>query len=159
MTFAERLRYYREKAGYSQKEIAEIVNIPFQTYNNYETKGAQPKIEILIKLAHALHVDVNALVGYQQNETAAAFHLLERAGVKYKKVSDDTYYFDMCDFGTVSTQTIVDTVNKTKQEIDHLIEPKKLEVFNLYFGFNLINTFSIGERNAPDQNGSDTPAE
>lgn len=63
--FAERLRYYREKAKCSQKEIAEKIGIPFQTYNNYETKGNEPKIEILIKLANALGIDVNTLVGYE----------------------------------------------------------------------------------------------
>lgn len=66
MTFAERLRYYREKANYSQKELAEIIHIPFGTYNNYETKGYEPKIDILIKLATALNIDVNTLVGFQQ---------------------------------------------------------------------------------------------
>ena len=61
--FAERLRYYREYAKLNQKELAEKVGIPFQTYNKYETRGNEPKIEILIKLANALGIDVNTLVG------------------------------------------------------------------------------------------------
>lgn len=64
--FSERLRYFREYAKLNQKELAEKVGIPFQTYNNYETKGNEPKIEILIKLANALGVDVNTLVGFEE---------------------------------------------------------------------------------------------
>ena len=63
--FAERLRYYREKAKLSQKELARVIGINVTTYNKYETRGNEPKIEILIKLANVLGVDVNALVGYE----------------------------------------------------------------------------------------------
>ena len=64
-TFAERLKHFRQAVKLSQKEIAEIIGIPFQTYNNYETKGNEPKIEILIKLANTLGIDINTLVGYK----------------------------------------------------------------------------------------------
>lgn len=67
-TFAERLRYYREKAKYNQKDLAEKINISVAAYNKYETRGNEPKIEILIKLANALGVDVNTLVGFQPND-------------------------------------------------------------------------------------------
>ena len=66
-TFAERLRFYRTTANLSQQALADKLGISVQTYNGYETKGYEPKYEILIKLAHALHVDVNALVGYDDD--------------------------------------------------------------------------------------------
>ena len=68
MTFAERLRYYREKAGLNQKELCEKIDITFSTYNNYETRGYEPKIEILLKLAYALGCSVDDLVGYKKDE-------------------------------------------------------------------------------------------
>lgn len=69
-TFAKRLRYYREKAKLQQKEIAEKIGISFAAYNKYETKDYEPKIETLLKLAAALGVDVNTLVGYEKEKTA-----------------------------------------------------------------------------------------
>ena len=63
-TFADRLKYFRTKAKLSQKELAEIVGITFAAYNKYETKCAEPKIDILVKLAYALNCSVNDLVGY-----------------------------------------------------------------------------------------------
>ena len=70
-TFAKRLRYYREKAKLNQKQLAKIVNIPYTTYSGYEIKDSQPPFEILLKLAAALGVDVNTLVGYKKDEKAA----------------------------------------------------------------------------------------
>lgn len=65
-TFAENLRYYREKAELSQKELAKAIGVSVAAYNKYETRGNEPKIDILIKLANALNVDVNTLVGFRQ---------------------------------------------------------------------------------------------
>lgn len=70
MSFSERLRYYREKANYSQKELAEKIGISFSTYNKYETRGNEPKIEILLKLAAALGTDVNTLLGFEKEKPA-----------------------------------------------------------------------------------------
>ena len=82
MKFGERLRYYREKAGKSQKELAAAVGIPFQTYNNYEVKGNEPKIEVLIKIAEVLKIDVNTLVGFNDS-------LYERSIRTYTDVTGD----------------------------------------------------------------------
>lgn len=65
-TFAENLRYYREKANYSQKDLAKLIDVSVAAYNKYETRGNEPKIDILIKLATALNIDVNTLVGFRQ---------------------------------------------------------------------------------------------
>lgn len=90
MTFAERLRYYREKSNYSQKELSERIGLPFQTYNNYETKNVEPKIEILVKLATALNIDVNTLVGFQQDEHAALLSLLRTADIRFEMDPEDS---------------------------------------------------------------------
>ena len=63
-TFSQRLKYFRLKAGYSQKELADLIGISVSTYNNYETRNYEPKIEILVELAYALSIDVNLLVGF-----------------------------------------------------------------------------------------------
>ena len=88
-TFAERLKCFRQAAKCSQKEIAEKIGIPFQTYNNYETKGNEPKIEILIKLANALGVDINTLVGFQPDNHSELLYVLRSADIAFELDPDD----------------------------------------------------------------------
>ena len=90
MTFAERLRYYREKNSYSQKELAEKIGVSFAAYNKYETRGNEPKIEILIKLAAALGIDVNTLVGFEPDDRAMMLHVLRSADIAFELDPDDS---------------------------------------------------------------------
>lgn len=70
--FAKRLRYFREKAKLKQKDFAEKIGVLNSTYSNYETKGYEPRIDILLKMADVLGIDVNTLVGYKTNQQPAA---------------------------------------------------------------------------------------
>lgn len=72
MTFAERLRKFREKAGYSQKALSEKIDLTPNAYNKIETRGTQPGPELLLKIAYALGCSVNDLVGYEEPHTEAA---------------------------------------------------------------------------------------
>lgn len=65
MVFQENLRYYREKAGYkTAKEFSEAIRIPYSRYLNYENKGQEPKYETLIKIADALGITTDELLGH-----------------------------------------------------------------------------------------------
>lgn len=61
------MKYYikeaRESAGYSQKQLAEICGVAPSTFNGYETGAHDPKSDILIKIARALEVSVDYLLG------------------------------------------------------------------------------------------------
>lgn len=63
MSFAENLRKYRERAGYSSKELANIIKIKYTTYLNYENAGSEPRYEILMKIADILNVSIDDLLG------------------------------------------------------------------------------------------------
>ena len=89
-TFAERLRYYREKSKYSQKELADIIGISVAAYNKYETRGNEPKIDILIKLASALNIDVNTLVGFHADNAKDLIQTLNGYGIEAKQL--DKYH-------------------------------------------------------------------
>lgn len=52
----EWLKLYREKAGKSQKDLAEIVGVQENTVWRWENKRASPSVEIVKALASALHV-------------------------------------------------------------------------------------------------------
>lgn len=59
--FHKRLKYFREKQGYSQKQLADILNIPQKSLSNYETGRTEPSLNILKKL-DALGCSFNYLV-------------------------------------------------------------------------------------------------
>lgn len=59
--FHKRLKDFREKRGYSQKQLADILNIPQKSLSNYETGRTEPSLNILKKL-DALGCSFNYLV-------------------------------------------------------------------------------------------------
>ena len=57
------IREAREKAGYSQKELAQIIGVAQNTFHGYESEKHDPKSEILSKIADACNVSVDFLLG------------------------------------------------------------------------------------------------
>lgn len=57
------LKKERDNKKYTQKEIADILNISQQTYNNYETGKRTPDIETLIRIADFYKVSLDYLTG------------------------------------------------------------------------------------------------
>lgn len=56
------IRKAREKAGFSQKELAEIVGVKPTTFNGYESGKHDPKSDLLVKIANACGVTVDYLL-------------------------------------------------------------------------------------------------
>ncbi|KAA9298035.1 MULTISPECIES: helix-turn-helix transcriptional regulator [Aerococcus] len=56
-----RLKYYRTRAGLSQKSLAEEIGVARQTVNMIENDRYNPSLELCIALAKALDTDLNAL--------------------------------------------------------------------------------------------------
>lgn len=62
----DNLKPLREKAGYSSaKEFAKVLGIPYSSYTGYETKGTWPTQDLLFRIATALHVSIDELLGYE----------------------------------------------------------------------------------------------
>lgn len=62
MTFGEKLKFYRKKAGYTQAQFAKVVEMGTNTIINYENGNTHPqKQEIYGKLAKKLGVPADAL--------------------------------------------------------------------------------------------------
>ncbi|WP_250674922.1 helix-turn-helix transcriptional regulator [Paraclostridium ghonii] len=61
--FANRLRSERESLGLLQKEMAEKLNLPSNTYNGYETGKRSPSLEVASHIAKTLGVSVDYLLG------------------------------------------------------------------------------------------------
>ena len=62
MNFAQKLQILRMSKGYSQKEMAEFVNVTQPTICAYESGRAKPHLNTLKQLARALNVSVDDLV-------------------------------------------------------------------------------------------------
>ena len=55
----------RKELGFTQNQLAKMLNISFQAVSKWENNTAYPDIEMLPKLAAALHTTVDRLLGYQ----------------------------------------------------------------------------------------------
>lgn len=62
--FGEHLRELRKEKGYTQKVMADMLNINRSTYTYYETGKSQPSFEKLKKLCEILDVDYNTILDY-----------------------------------------------------------------------------------------------
>lgn len=56
------LREYRIKSGYTQKKIAEYLNIDRTTYAKYEN-GRTPEIDVLLYLANLYETNITEMLG------------------------------------------------------------------------------------------------
>lgn len=61
--FCERLKNLREHHGWSQRQVADLINIKYQTYYNYESGRREPSIDILTQLATFFNCSVDYLIG------------------------------------------------------------------------------------------------
>ncbi len=65
-----RLRECREKAGYSQKQVAVILKIAAPSVSNWENGKTNPTHENLARLADLYHVSVDYLMGRDLDDEA-----------------------------------------------------------------------------------------
>lgn len=63
MTFGERLAIVRKRRKMSQADVGKIININGDAYGRYERDEVKPTIEMANKIANALKVSLDYLVG------------------------------------------------------------------------------------------------
>lgn len=62
--FGDHLRDLRQAMGYTQQDMADMLNISRSTYTYYETGKSQPSFQNLKKLCEVLEVDYNKILDY-----------------------------------------------------------------------------------------------
>lgn len=77
MSFGDSLTKIRTEKGFSRKDLAEQLEIPYTTLRNYETDQREPGHKLLIKIANLLSVSVDELVGYQAKKENAPLYTSE----------------------------------------------------------------------------------
>lgn len=112
-----RIREAREKAGYSQKELAQIIGVAQNTFHGYESGKHDPKSDLLIKIAQACDVTVDFLLGCDvADETKNPPSTAEAAPGE-----DVSNIFDQLNDMLVSIGLIKDGEDLTAQQAEVLI--------------------------------------
>ena len=62
MKFSEKLQSLRKKAGLSQEQLAEQMNVTRQAISKWETGEGMPDVDNLLPLARLLHTTVDYLL-------------------------------------------------------------------------------------------------
>lgn len=62
-SFGQNLTKYRKMCGFTQQQIADMLNLNRTTYTKYETGVSEPSFEILKKIVSIYGVDVNVILG------------------------------------------------------------------------------------------------
>lgn len=81
--FNENLKFFREKNGYTAKELAKLIGIPNNTYTAYETKNREPSFAVLIKIANALNITIDELLDNKQTKFDKYINTCQRIGFKF----------------------------------------------------------------------------
>lgn len=71
MEIGKNIRAARKAVGLTQEELAQRLNVPFQSVSQWERGVRKPKIESLRRIAEAIGTTVDALLNAAQKFTAA----------------------------------------------------------------------------------------
>jgi transcriptional regulator with XRE-family HTH domain len=83
MTLGERIKYFRKEAGFTQSELASRANLHPVSIRKYETDKMKPQLAQIEKIADALNISSNIIIG------------LEYSNLKLKTVGDFMAIFCM----------------------------------------------------------------
>ena len=154
--FAERLRTLRKNAGLTQKQLADKAGLSQTVITRYETGGAMPRPKAIEKLAAALDVAPAALdINITDVDGYVDTALLRRHGVNVRIVQPGLYAlsFSGCPEIAITASDLSDFWDSCSDET--------MKAFTKVMENHFVNLLmrELYERNAADQNASDTPPE
>ena len=85
--FSNNLLTLRERKGISRKELAGILGVTVQTYGAYENGKREPNLDKLIKIAAALHVSIDDLLGYKVDQVDYWANIIRPTGFILKNTT------------------------------------------------------------------------
>lgn len=155
MSLAERIKESRIKAGLSQKELAEKLNMNLRTYGSYERGERDLSTAILLKLCHALSVSSDYLLGrevHDINENAIYNQIdlskKEQTSIKKYRVLDD--YGKQAIDGLLETEYTRCTSEPKEQETPIITIKHSCYKVSAGHGFDLDNKDEWEEIEVPD---------
>lgn len=88
-TFSENLVKFRQNNNLSRKELADVLQVTVQTYGAYENGKREPNIDKLCKIAAALHLSIDELLGYETNPKDIDYWRKYLADTKLRIIEDE----------------------------------------------------------------------
>lgn len=64
--FPKNLKKYRKKKNYTQSDLAEFLHYGYTAIANYESGRNEPSFDDLMRLAEALEVSIDSLLGQSE---------------------------------------------------------------------------------------------
>lgn len=87
LIFPTRLRHERERLGLMQKEMAQKLDIPPNTYNGYETGKRSPNLEVAKHISDTLDISVDYLLGRTNERNTKSNNIEEENDIE--KIIDE----------------------------------------------------------------------
>lgn len=151
MSFQDNLRQFRNNLNISAKDFAAEIGIPYTKYIAYENKGVEPKYDTLIKIAAALHVSIDDLLGYKVDRLEYWLHKFPNAGLYAEHNGEDKVQL-FINIGEPNTKKEIETVDRLTVAIlenkefiaemeDIAQEAAKESDYDLIFSFTLSQRF------------------
>lgn len=119
MTFGDRLKHFRELKGLTQEQLATQIGVAKTTITGYEKGNREPDVAKIKRLAAALCVSGNELLGIEQKESPAPAEA--DTGDK-----DILGIFNYLNEGLISLGLIDDCTDITEQQADILISISRI---------------------------------
>ena len=147
MAFQDNLKHFREKAGFTAKEFADLLEVPYGTYVSYENRAREPKYELLIKIADALHVSIDDLLGYKPDEMEQLIQILKKNDIPFSTVKTEDQLFCQFDIPGTNTSIVLGLagLKQCMEEVKADFEKQTAPQFKNAFMSYLIWTYKLSE--------------
>ncbi len=117
MNFHENLKQLRKRANLKRKDIAEILGMHPNAYGMYEAGTREPNIEKLCKIAAALHVTTDELLGYEIDKHGQMQKFLYSVGLILMTEAEDDAVFVEEAFSTPTRKWRYDSIDALQKAV------------------------------------------
>ena len=143
IAFQENLKRFRERAGITAKDFAALLGIKYTTYMAYENEGREPKQEALCKIAAALHVTIDELLGFVPDKMNRWQNYFSDGDDLNIKTNGDNYTIVDGNDGTTSRnydyseKETIQLLEAAEREAEKILAPTKKSIICNYIRANL----------------------
>lgn len=145
MEFKDRLKLIREAKHITQTELANLVGIAPNTLNSYENTNREPRISLVMKLAKALNVSTDELLGVTDNNSFFYKRFLLPPTYQVNKTINNDYIINMyCEKGVFEIEINKDAF---ENEMLHKFTEFAKTTDDIYYSYveNTLLTFVLSE--------------
>ncbi|MCI8630665.1 MAG: helix-turn-helix transcriptional regulator [Firmicutes bacterium] len=122
MSIGNKLKELREAAGYNKREVAEKLDMPYTTYNNYETGAREAGSETLKKIANLYGVSIDYI--FENDTQSSAYYLDRETAEMAQEIYENPELRILFDasrkVSKEDLQLVVDMVKRLKKEDDYI---------------------------------------